>query len=114
MAAGHAEAVGLCSHTIEQPHPLVCACPPSPALFLCTSPCWCPLNSPPALDSPPARSELHDKYVRLGERMEALVKEGKVLKSSATAETGAARATVQVGAALGAVGRRQQRLQEVA
>lgn len=39
---------------------------------------------------------LHDKYVRLGERMEALVKEGKVLKSSASAESGAARTAVQV------------------
>lgn len=40
--------------------------------------------------------ELHDKYVRLGERMEALVKEGKVLKSSASAETSTARTAVQV------------------
>lgn len=42
--------------------------------------------------------ELHDKYVKLGERMEALVKEGRVLKSSASAETAAARTAVQVGA----------------
>lgn len=40
--------------------------------------------------------ELHDKYVRLGERMEALVKEGKVIRSSASAEAGAARTAVQV------------------
>ena len=45
---------------------------------------------------PPLTRELHDKYVRLGERMEALVKEGKVIKSSASAEAGAARTAVQV------------------
>ncbi len=41
--------------------------------------------------------ELHDKYVRLAERMEALVQEGKVLKSSASAESSTARTAVQVG-----------------
>ncbi|PRW58913.1 hypothetical protein C2E21_2665 [Chlorella sorokiniana] len=46
-------------------------------------------------DGDAERRELHDKYVRLGERMEALVKEGKVLKSSASAEAGAARTAVQ-------------------
>ncbi len=50
----------------------------------------------PPNPNPPSPRELHDKYVRLGERMEALVKEGKVLKSSASAEAGAARTAVQV------------------
>ena len=47
----------------------------------------------------PACRDLHDKYVRLGERMEALVKEGEILKTCASAESGAARTAVQASRA---------------
>lgn len=73
-----------------------------PALLL-TNRCRCraaaapvPLPvHPPSLSS----RELHDKYVRLGEKLEGLIKEGKLLKSSASAEAGASRTAVQVRAA---------------
>lgn len=41
--------------------------------------------------------ELHEKYVVLGERMEALVREEAAVREAATAETEAARLAVQVG-----------------
>ena len=81
--------------------------PPCMASCTCTADRRQTPDPPRPAPLPLATRELHDKYVRLGERMEALVKEGKVLKSSASAEAGAARTAVQVRRRC--MGRRQRK-----